>query len=231
MQRKTEKGELGRVLSCMRMALYNESIAEMARKLEISPTYLNSIECEIRPCTFKILENIFAKYVFNPEIEKLKNPNFTPENVLNCAWNGGLYTTFGVPITPKMTLDLLLEKTSNKPELSLEIMDEKEKLLEKLQANANHFDDIPNRFFADANFVEKMQQSAKLGLNLEVQATEISDELISRVTIALQKISKKTTTAIKKCGKCKLQLAKMLTEISPTTAKIDETFDYSKRGA
>lgn len=231
MQRKTEKGELGRVLSCMRMALFNESIAEMAQKLGISPTYLNSIECEIRPCTFKILENIFTKYVFNPEIEKLKNPNFTPENVLNCAWNGGLYTTFGVPITPKMTLDLLLEKTRNKPELSLEIMDEKEQLLDELKSNANHFDDIPNRFFADAGFVEKMQQSAKIGLNFEVQSTEISDGLIFKVTNALQKISKKTTTAIKKCGRCKMQLAKMLTEISPTTAKIDEAFDYSKRGA
>ena len=59
MQRKTEKGDLVRVLSCMRMALYNESIADMATKLGISPTYLNSIECEIRPCTFKILENIY----------------------------------------------------------------------------------------------------------------------------------------------------------------------------
>lgn len=231
MQRKTEKGELGRVLSCMRMALYNEPIAEMAQKLGISPTYLNSIECEIRPCTFKILENIFAKYVFNPEIQKLKNPNFTPENVLNCAWNGGLYTTFGVPITPKMTLELLLEKTSNNPELSLEMLDEKEKILDNLKANATSFDNIPNRFFADAGFVEKMQQSAKIGLNTEVQATEISDELISRVTLTLQKISKKTTTAIKKCGKCKTQLAKLLSELSPTTAKIDETFDHSKRGA
>lgn len=230
MQRKTEKGDLGRVLSCMRMALYNESIADMATKLGISPTYLNSIECEIRPCTFKILENIFCKYVFNPEIKKLKNPKFSPENVLNCAWNGGLYTTFGAPLTPKLTLALLLDSVRKNPETNEQISEEKTNLLNTLKDNADAFEDVPNRFFADAGFVEKMQQSAKIGLDQKVKSEELSDELVNSVSLTLQKISKKTATAIKKCGECRVQLYKMLDKLNLVDANIVD-YDYSKRGA
>lgn len=230
MQRKTEKGELGRVLSCMRMALYNESIAEMSANLGISPTYLNSIECEIRPCTFKILENIFCKYVFNPETIKLNNPNFSPENVLNCAWNGGLYTTFGVPLTPKMTLELVLNTVAKRIENTDYLVEEKAELLEKIKENANTFDEAPVKFFADASFVDRMQQSAKIGLTKQVEDEEISEELVLHVSNTLQKISKKTTASIKKCGEYRVQLGKMLAEIKPATVKVTE-YDYSKRGA
>lgn len=230
MQRKTEKGYLGRVLSCMRMALFNESIAEMSANLGISPTYLNSIECEIRPCTFKILEGIFCKYVFNPEILKINNPNFSPENVLNCAWNGGLFSTFGVPLTPKMTLDLLLNSVAKSIEKDGVLVEEKESLLDKLKDNARLFDDVPIKFFADANFVDRMQQSAKIGLTKQVESEEISEEFVLQVNSILQKISKKTTASIKKCGECRLQLEKMLNKIEPTTVKVVD-YDYSKKGA
>ncbi len=225
MQRKTEKGSLGKVLGCIRMAVYNESIAEMAEKLEISPTYLNAIECEIRPCTFKILKNIFVHYVLTPEIKKINNRNFSPENVFNCAWNSGLYSTLGLPMSPKQTYDILMAECKNSQMQSQE--EAKKEVIDGLKNNSISFDAVPIKFFADRKFVDSMQACIKSDLTKKIESATACPELEQHISEVCTKVSRRTTLAIKKCGQCVTTLNKMLNEL--TLVEPDTTYNFYKK--
>lgn len=213
MQRKVEKGDLGKVLSCMRLALCNESIADMANNLGISPTYLNSIECDIRPCTFKILEGIFIHYVELAEIKNLDIDVFSPQNVFNSAWNAGLHTTLGIPLSASQTFKFLMDRIK-KDKANFE--EEKTAWLQKVSDDVDKFNDVPAKYFIDEVFVEDLQQAVRFALLQKANSIETHDEAEKqKVEDIFAKLQKKTTKSIAKCGNY-LKLAKVnASKLSP----------------
>lgn len=216
MQTKSEKGDLGKVLSCIRTALCNESIADMADTLGISPTYLNSIECNIRPCTFKILESIFINYVELKEIKDLSMEIFSAQNVFNSAWNSGLYSTLGIPLTPAQVFKVLQTRKLKKKSAT-----EKEKSLwlQKIYDNPSEFSQLPAKYFLDNQFVEDVQQAVRFALMQKTNNTnDVDKDIQNEINEVFNAVSKKTQKSISKCGQCIENMKKTASGLSPVKA-------------
>ncbi len=217
MDKKTEKGDLGKVLSCVRLALCNESIADMAETLGISPTYLNSIECNIRPCTFKILESIFVNYVELKEIKDLNMDIFSPQNVFNCAWNCGLYSTLGIPLSASQVFKVLQSRVK-KQKSSTEI--NKSTWLQKVYSNPENYMSVPAKYFIDEQFVEDIQQAVRFALLQNINnATESTQNFELKVSEIFNNITKKTTKSIIKCGQTLENMKKFAKDLSSVKIK------------
>ena len=212
MQNKSEKGDLGKVLAGMRLALCNESIADMANTLGISPTYLNSIECNIRPCTFKILEAIFINYVELEEIKSLNKEVFSPQNVFNSAWNAGLHSTLGIPLSSSQVFKVLQSRIKKKPS-SFE--QEKSNWLQKIYNNPEEFNSVPSKYFLDVQFTEDIQQAVRFSLmqNLNSETENLKES--DKIDEIFNSISKKTIKAISKCGQHLQEMEELTSKLSP----------------
>ena len=198
MNKKTEKGDLGKVLSCIRLALCNESIADMAETIGISPTYLNSIECNIRPCTFKILESIFVNYVERKEIKFLNMDIFNPQNVFNCAWNCGLSSTLGIPLTSSQVFKVLQSRVKKQKPAS---ENDKALWLQKICNNPEEYFSIPTKYFIDEQFIEDVQQAVRFTLIQNINNSPEELEYIEeKINTLFNNIAKKTIKSIAKCG-------------------------------
>ena len=213
METKTEKGDLGKVLSCIRLALCNESIADMAETLGISPTYLNSIECNIRPCTYKILESIFINYVELKEIKKLNMEIFTPQNVFNCAWNCGLYSTLGIPLSSAQVFKVLQSRTKkHKPASEIE----KASWLQKVYSNPEDYIAVPAKYFIDEQFVDDIQQAVRFALIQNINEDENNSATIeTRIGEIFNRVNKKTIKSITKCGQALKNMHKQALLLDP----------------
>ena len=217
MVKKTEKGDLGKVLSCVRLTLCNESIADMAETLGISPTYLNSIECNIRPCTFKILESIFVNYIELKEIKDLNMDIFAPQNVFNCAWNCGLYSTLGIPLSASQVFKVLQSRVKKQKSLT-EI--DKSAWLQKVHSNPEEYMSVPAKYFVDEQFIEDIQQAVRFALLQNINnTTQSTQNFESKVSEIFNNITKKTTKSINKCGQSLENMKKLAKELTPVKIK------------
>lgn len=198
MQNNYEKNDLGKILSCVRLARCNESIADMAGTLGISPTYLNSIECDIRPCTFKILEAIFVNYLELKEIKSLNLDILSQQNVFNSAWNAGLFSTLGIPLSASEVFKFL-QKRVKKQKPAIE--EEKSGWLQKIYDNPMDFNSIPAKLFLDAQFVEDIEQAVRFSLMQKFHTEELTNkDLQKTIDEIFATATKKATKSIAKCG-------------------------------
>lgn len=208
MKRKTEKCDFGKALSCIRLACGNQSIAEMANALEISPTYLNAIEGNLRPCTFEILNKVFNRFVYDRHITELNSPILSPQNIFAYAWKTGLYTTLGIPLSPKQAYDILVENTLQS-NISLLENTRKQELLNEFKGNFEIIDQIPADYFEDKEFVDNLLTVAKDCVTSNL-SKGISDELVKEIFSLIARVQKKCTLSIKRCGETRNELLSML---------------------
>ena len=199
MQNNYEKNDLGKILSCVRLANCNESIADMASTLGISPTYLNSIECDIRPCTFKILEAIFVNYLETNEIKSLNLEVLSSQNVFNAAWNAGLHSTLGIPLSASEVYKFLQKRTKKqKPAIETE----KSGWLQKIYDNPMEFNSIPSKLFLDKQFIEDIEQAVRFSLMQKLNSSNVqTKDLEKTIDETFGSATKKVTKSIVKCGK------------------------------
>ncbi len=199
MQKNYEKNDLGKILSCVRLARCNESIADMAETLGISPTYLNSIECDIRPCTYKILEAIFVNYLELKEIKTLNLDVLSQQNVFNSAWNAGLHSTLGIPLSASEVFRFL-QKRVKKQKSAIE--KEKSDWLQKIYENPMEFNSIPSKLFLDAQFIEDIEQAVRFSLMQKFHTEELAvSDSQKTIDETFATATKKATKSIAKCGK------------------------------